>query len=104
MDFDKKMTLQQPESEGRPLMRCGCVAQARDQDGNWCCPTHIGLVEGAEQVVPEDELPDLEGRTARCAYFCSCDSEVPSSFKLAFFEHEPDLRHDRYYCGCRGWD
>lgn len=81
----------------------------------------------------DTDPPDLTGRTARCAYYghaatgrqregpCNgtwstrdepCRCEQPSTdgissdgpARLAFFEHRPDQDHDRYYCGCWGWD
>lgn len=58
----------------------------------------------------------LEGRTARCSYasgvpdgephgkFKYAATSVPSSVSLAFFRYQPDEQHDRFYCGCWGWD
>jgi len=33
-----------------------------------------------------------------------CHCEQDSDPKLAFFEAHPDRPHDRFYCGCKGWD
>ncbi len=75
------------------MMECGCAAAGIGKDGKPICIIHMSrAVVGA---------PDLTGRTARCSYG---GNEVPSSTKLAFFEHRPNEPHDRYYCGCYGWD
>lgn len=90
------------------LMKCGHVSQAVDQKtGKPVCAICIGLDPGAE--VPEDEVPDLEGRFAVCCYSRGrngkpCKNRVPSSFSLAFFEYRPNEETDLYYCGCWGWD
>ena len=44
---------------------------------------------------------DLTGRVARC---CDCKNETPSRLELPFFQYQPTEKHDRYYCGCRGWE
>jgi hypothetical protein len=31
-------------------------------------------------------------------------AKVASNAALAFFEHRASSKHDRYYCGCFGWD
>lgn len=41
------------------------------------------------------------GRTMLCDYG---GNEQPSDPKAAFFKSVPDGKHDRYYCGCYGWD
>ncbi len=41
------------------------------------------------------------GRTMLCDYG---GNEQPSDPKAAFFKSEPNSKHDRYYCGCYGWD
>ena len=79
-------------------MKCGCAAQGtvtrKDE------PAVVGcLVHGCTEVA--EAPPDLTGRTAICLYG---GNEVPSSHSLAFFEHRPNEKHDRYYCGCYGWD
>lgn len=98
-----------------PMMACGHRANAihRLPDGGAepSCAICAGLTPGALIPVPD---PDLTGRTARCGYYGSvsrysggkpCQSERPSAQPgLAFFEHQPDQPHDRYYCGCWGWD
>lgn len=81
------------------VMKCGHVSQATDQHGNPACVICIGVDSGATQI--EKEVPALTGRKARCSY---CKNERPSSYDLAFFEHKPKQEHDKYYCGCFGWD
>ena len=87
----------------RPMMGCGHAANAHYTDSNGVeqpsCVICVGIVAGAKTVV---ETPNLEGRMARCSY--GAHKDVPSSMKLAFFEHHPDQEFDRYYCGCYGWD
>lgn len=63
-----------------PLMKCGCIATATREGGTPVCITHFDTPEG-NQV--HKTPPDLEGRTARCAY---CKKEAPSSYSLPFFE------------------
>ena len=50
-------------------------------------------------------------RMARCSYYGHdakyeqpCQSETLSDRGLPFFEARPEADHDRYYCGCWGWD
>ena len=124
-----------------PMMACGHAANARSGERP-VCAVCFGIDPRAEQEVA---VPDLSGRTARCAY--GCGSERPSEVGLAFFEYlgpgsrealevcgtcgfllrahddsalrarpwpgdklcavftpRGDVGHDRYYCGCRGWD
>jgi len=89
-----------PTSEFRIgiMMKCGCAAQGTlSREGQ---PAVVGCgVHGCTDV--EDSPPDLAGRTALCSYG---GNEVPSRPDLAFFEHRPNDKHDRYYCGCYGWD
>jgi len=81
------------------MMRCGHAANAVDANGDLCCVICVGIRPGA--TVVDSSPPSLDGRTARCY----CGREEPSDpTRLAFFEHVPDADHDRYYCGCRGWD
>ena len=113
----------------KPLMACGCAANARKMPENIpSCVIH-------ECTEIAKTTPSIEGRTARC----SCNAQKPSSLDLAFFEYRGDgSRHatelckcgyteaahklphisskcqqfqargphefDSYYCGCRGWD
>lgn len=81
------------------MMTCGHTAQGvrvlADGSRQEAC-----VICGCSE--PAAEVPNLEGRTARCAY--NCGSERPSSLTLAFFEHKPNEDKDRYYCGCYGWD
>lgn len=84
------------------MMKCGHAATTQDSNGQPVCVICVGIDPGATEIVPE---PDLTDRTARCAYYGSkCHSEKPSSLGLAFFEHLPQAEHDRFYCGCFGWD
>lgn len=104
-----------------PMMACGHAANAcvghRDpeKDGFPAC-----AICGVTELAPE--APDLSGRRAFCSYSagpkhggrcsernggrCGCDPEggADSTKSLAFFEHTPDRPHDRFYCGCWGWD
>lgn len=89
-----------------PMMACGHAANARNGRGEPACAICIGIHSGAAVVA---DAPDFSGRTAKCCYAkrrngTPCTSESPSSLDLAFFEHTPDKPHDRFYCGCWGWD
>lgn len=89
-----------PASEFRIgiVMKCGCTAP-----GTLTRPGQPALVGcGTHDCTEIDESPvDLTGRTAICSYG---GNEVPSKRELAFFVHQPNEKHDRYYCGCYGWD
>lgn len=77
------------------FMKCGCTANARREPGGEpSCAVH-GTMEQAP-------VPNLSGRVARCSY--GAHRDVPSELGLPFFSHHPDQTHDRYYCGCFGWD
>jgi len=108
------------------FMKCGHTAQGTHQNehddlgkDHPCC-----LICDCCEVVKAK--PDLTGRTARCDYFgrekprrrfandecnygcegqaiCQCGN-LPSDFGLAFFEHKPNEKQDKFYCGCHGWD
>lgn len=80
-------------------MKCGHTANAVDQFGNPVCVICHGITREALEVA--DELPNLEGRTAKCDY---CNNTSPSNFDLPFFEYRPNDKYDHYYCGCFGWD
>lgn len=84
-----------------PLMYCGHSANAIKEDGSPVCAICVGLVEGANKVVPGGEQPDLTNRMAKCIY---CNSQVQSNLNLPFFKFKPAYSHDWFYCGCRGWD
>lgn len=96
------------------LMKCGHVSNAERilEDGNRVptCVICFGIEEGAETVLRECQGSDgLKGRKARCQYASpkrgyTCQGEVDSQWELPFFEHRPDQEHDKYYCGCWGWD
>lgn len=108
-------------SRDRPMMACGHRANAtyyHGDDSGPSCAICAGIDPGAIVIVSAPS--DLTGRTARCTYYgrtprgrshegpcrrggpCMC--ERPSAEPLAFFHHQPDQPHDRYYCGCWGWD
>jgi hypothetical protein len=96
------------------LMKCGHVANAERvlEDGSRipCCAICNGFKDGAEEVERECTGTDgLEGRKARCVYASprpgdKCKGEVASNWELPFFEYRPSDSHDKYYCGCWGWD
>ena len=79
------------------LLKCGHTANAEVGDKPVCAICY-GLRKGWDE--PVDELPNLEGREARCG----CGKVKPSSLDLPFFEYCPRLGGDRFYCGCKGWD
>ena len=100
----------------KPMMKCGHAANST-HDGEPACAICFPHPKATEV---DESPPSLEGRTARCFHYgqvptgrnmecrqCRrgepCRCERPSSPKLAFFEHKPDLAYDRYYCGCWGW-
>jgi len=79
-------------------MQCGHAANG-DSDGVPICVICIGLGPDAERpMVPQ---PDLRGRDAKCTY---CGIITPSGPHLAFYAYRPELTHDDYYNGCRGWN
>lgn len=105
------------------MMKCGHTAQGTDGDGNPVCVICFGIDPGA--TIPAENEPYLSGRYARCAYYgkefrryvrfgnecrvcadrndntCRCERE--SSISLAFFEHKPEYKYDKFYCGCHSW-
>lgn len=96
----------------KPIMACGCAANAVRGDGLPVCVIHLGS-PGATQVAATQ--PDLTGRKARCTYARRGPHDghsggrpepqpVDSSTRLPFFKHCPDQPEDDYYCGCWGWD
>ena len=96
------------------LMQCGHVANAERllEDGSSipCCAICYGMVDSADEVERECQGKDgLEGRRARCVYShpkqgYTCSGEIDSDWGLPFFEYRPSESHDKYYCGCWGWD
>lgn len=76
------------------------------------------------------EMPSLEKRRARCAFYGQhksqscywnkmdkhtfyppetpdssvCQCETDSDYTLPFFEYAPLKKYDEFYCGCAGWD
>jgi len=83
------------------LMECGHTANAVREDGSPVCIICVGIVEGAKEVVPEEQVPNLSDRKAECVY---CGVQTQSNLNLPFFEFRPAYSVDWYYCGCRGWD
>lgn len=98
-----------------PMMKCGHAANATCDGGPSCAICDCVEVDAAP--------PDLTGRTARCHHHGkrapghgksesnygtkpnqTCEAERPSAPGLPFFSHEPGQPHDRFYCGCWGWD
>ncbi len=78
------------------LMKCGHLGYGKTKDNKpYCIICHCDKVS--------EEKPSLTGRTARCS---QCGKEVPSSYKLPFFElkEKHNLKYDQYYCGCGGWE
>lgn len=84
------------------LMKCGCVAMA-------VCSSHGGVehnppipscaIHNCFEIAKQ--VPDLTGRTAKCAY---CKTEVPSRFDLPFFEYRgPGSPSATDYCGNCGY-
>lgn len=95
------------------MMECGhaaCSITVRDGETIPACAICAGIRSGdLKPYTIAQNPPDFTGRTARCSYSHRrdgkpCTSEEPSSPALAFFEAKPDAKHDRYYCGCWGWD
>lgn len=83
------------------LMSCGHRSNSRKSLGNGKFAP-ICVMCGCTEVVREvREQEGLEGRKAKCQY---CDFTRDSKWGLAFFEYRPELDHDCFYCGCRGWD
>lgn len=80
-----------------PLMKCGHAANSTS-NGKPSCVICAGIIKDNEVI---DQIVDLTGRFAKCAYG---GSVVPSSMDLAFFEYRPNEKEDIYYCGCYGWD
>lgn len=84
------------------LMKCGHVANAKDENGSSCCAICAPRSE-AFQIAKHCEGNDgLEGRSARCIY--NCGKKIESKWELPFFKYQPDQEFDSYYCGCFGWD
>lgn len=114
----------------RIFLKCGCVATSwRVMPDGSRVPSCI-----LHDCIEVASVPDLAGRTARCVFNNArplakpwrnsgpiygggdkaglCDNKtgggcrciVPSSLELPFFEHRPDDPHDKFFCGCAGWD
>lgn len=105
------------------MMKCGCAAQGvcSSKDGvKFDPPVPACVIHDC--IEPAEAKPNLDGRTARCAYR-SCKtylakyrdthygklredgrSYAPSSLDLPFFVHKPNEEYDEYFCGCMGWD
>lgn len=76
------------------IMHCGHSNNAKTEDGFPAC-----AICGCTKIASSQ--PNLTGRMAKCA---ECTNTTESSTSLPFFEHKPTQEHDRYYCGCWGWD
>lgn len=63
-------------------MKCGHTANAETSDGKPVCIICFGITPDAEVIVPEENKPDLSGRSAVCL---ECGSVTDSNFKLPFF-------------------
>lgn len=82
----------------RPMMECGCIANATQQGFTDAEAVPACAIHGATEVA---DMPDLEGRVATCS---SCRLMVASNPRLPFFQYRgPGDAKDSYYCGCRGW-
>jgi len=80
------------------VMKCGCAAHGVVQGPGpkrEVCAIHMC-------TEPAPVQPVLTGRFAMCTY--GDHAKVASNAALAFFEHRASSKHDRYYCGCFGWD
>jgi len=103
------------------MMKCGCAAQGvctAWRGVKYDPPIPSCVVHDCIEVA--DSAPDLTGRVAYCAYSgCQTNrkrsthygeygpdgrSFAPSDLNLPFFEHKPNEKNDKYYCGCFGWD
>ena len=85
-----------------PLMKCGHAANAVQDTPNGrkpACVICAGISPGWDEI--DESQPSLEGRESQCSY---CKRKEDSDLGLAFFEYRPNKEHDKYYCGCRGWD
>jgi len=109
------------------MMQCGHIANAvcREYQGFSYDPPIPACVI-CTCIETMSESVDLTARQTRCVYYgqiptgrlhesnhgCKrgepCMCEEPSSNapdgRLAFFEYRPLELHDRFYCGCWGWD
>lgn len=75
------------------IMKCGHAPNATSNDKPACAICSC--------VELDDREINLTGREATCTY---CGKKQQSDERLAFFEHRPGQRFDKYYCGCFGWD
>jgi hypothetical protein len=85
------------------MMKCGHVATVT-RCVNGICDEVCGYFGCGEDGLIEDTNFDesvLEGRQSSCSY---CGKLAKSSLNLPFFEYLPERKHDKHYCGCRGWD
>ena len=81
------------------LMKCGHVANAKDENGVIMC----GICDCKEIQCECHGDEGLENRLASCRH-CSGGAPGPSKWNLPFFKYQPDKPFDSYYCGCYGWD
>ena len=77
------------------MMKCGHAPNGTEMaTGKPVC-----VICGCNEIV---KTSDFTNRESYCLY--GCGAQVPSSDNLPFFEYRPNLKFDRYYCGCRGFD
>lgn len=82
------------------LAACGCSFMGTMDLGDG--PVEACFRHHETEPMPEDEVRErLKGREASCIY---CGHLAESDPGLAFFESRPEQKHDRHYCGCKGWD
>lgn len=85
----------------RYLMKCGHVANAKDENGTIMC----GICDCKEIQCECHDSEGLKGRMAICSQHKGfSNTPVPSKWELPFFKYQPDKPYDSYYCGCWGWD
>jgi hypothetical protein len=49
------------------MMKCGCLANAKTDEGKPCCAVHAGII--AEAYIIDNNPPDLSQRKSQC-YCC----------------------------------
>ena len=79
----------------KDFMKCGHTQNAYDSR------TKAPLCIICECADTASNKPELAGRLALCLY---CKKDSPSDFELPFFQYLTGKDHDRFYCGCVGWE